>query len=204
VSRGDDSPAAANPFDARRLRPGAIPFRWRPGQSAAALLARLEHNGWQGQIVGPHGSGKSALVAAMLEAIRGGGHRARVIELHDGQRRLPADFHQMPDPGEGAVVIVDGYEQLSGRSRFALRRFCRRRKLGLLVTSHTSVGLPDLCRISAGLDVAGEIVRYLLGDESRLVSDDEFAARFHRHEGDLREMLFSLYDLYEQRSRGGR
>jgi len=202
VSRDHDPPAAENRFDARRLRPGAIRFHWRPGQSAEALVARLERNGCWGQIVGPHGSGKSALVAAMRDAIRRSGRNAVVIELHDNRRRLPVRLHRMPDPGKGAVVIVDGYEQLGRWSRFSLRRFCRRRRLGLLVTAHASVGFPDLCRTSAGLDTAGDIVRDLLGDEARLISDEEIAARFHRHEGDLREMLFSLYDWYEQRRRG--
>jgi hypothetical protein len=58
-----------NPFSTRRLRPGAGPFHFGPGQSAERLLRRLEVLGWRAEIVGPHGSGKSALVEVLVEAL---------------------------------------------------------------------------------------------------------------------------------------
>ena len=65
----DDSSYAKNPFSTRHVRPGAIGYRFPAGKSAAVLIARLEKNDWQGQIVGPHGSGKSALVATLIAEI---------------------------------------------------------------------------------------------------------------------------------------
>jgi hypothetical protein len=199
----DEAPSGENPFSARRLRPGALPFLFPPDQSAAQLLNRLRANDWRGQIVGPHGSGKSALLAALTSALQAAGRRVHMVELHNGQRRLPRDFYRTCGCDPATVVVVDGYEQLGWLSRFWLKRFCRRHKLGFLVTAHNPVGLPDLFRSATTLALAEQIVAQLLGDRPKHVTVPEVAERFSRHGGDLREMLFDLYDLYEQRRRGG-
>jgi hypothetical protein len=124
-----------------------------------------------------------------------------LVELHDGQRRLPRDFWRTRNFPAGAVVVVDGYEQLGRLSRFWLARFCRRRKLGLLATAHHSIGLPDLFQSDASLPMAHRVVDELQAGQSIRVSPQEVAERFSRHQGNLREMLFDLYDLYEQRQR---
>jgi hypothetical protein len=192
-----------NPFCTARVRPGAIPFAFPTGQTAAALVARLGAQGWRGQIIGPHGSGKSTLVASLILELARHGRRPFLVELHDGQRRLPVDLRRVPGLDSTAVVIVDGYEQLAFLPRLRLRWFCRRQGLGLLVTSHTSVGLPELYATSTTAGQACELAAHLLGPEAALIRPEEVAERFARHEGDLREVLFDLYDLYEQRRRGG-
>jgi len=199
VSKPHDPEPVANPFSTRHVRPGAIPFRFPAGKGAEGLLERLERNNWQGQIVGPHGSGKSALVATLITSIERSGRRPYLIELHDGQRRLPVSRRQTSAFGPGTVLIVDGYEQLSTWSRFTLRRLRRRRGFGLVVTSHQSVGLPDLFRTTTSLGLAHEIVRDLLGGEPSPVTADEVDRPFTSHEGNMREILFDLYDLYERR-----
>ena len=196
------SPAPApapNPFSTRHVRPGAIPFRFPAGKSSEGLLDRLARNGGRGQIVGPHGSGKSALVATLIAALQESGRRTLLIELHDAERRLPPSFPWQSAFEPGTVVIVDGYEQLGLWSRFALRRFCRRRRLGLVVTSHRSVGMPDLFRTTTSLALAQQIVHDLLGSDRSPVTRDEVDERFLLHQGNMREVLFDLYDLYEQR-----
>ncbi len=202
-----------NPFSATRVRPGAVPFQFAAGQTAAALADRLRQHAWRGQIIGPHGSGKSALLATLLPAIEragfsggqglsgGQGRRTRLIELHDGQRRLPIDLGKSPELDSSMVLIVDGYEQLGRFSRFRLKRFCRRRGPGLLVTAHAPVGLPDLFHTAVDLPLAQRIVERLGRGLPRRVTAEDVAERFSRHGGNLRELLFDLYDLYEQRRR---
>ncbi|HIQ19977.1 MAG TPA: hypothetical protein EYH34_01890 [Planctomycetes bacterium] len=190
---------AVNPFCSARVRPGAIPYEFVAGQDPDRLVARLRRNGWWGQVVGHHGSGKSALVAALEPALRKAGRSVIRIELHDAQRRLPRRPALAVAGHRNPLLVIDGYEQLSRWGRWRLRRFCRRRQTGLLVTAHRSMGLPDLARTSVSLAQTQRIVAQLLGDHAHLISPDEVAARFHARQGNLREVLFDLYDLFEKR-----
>lgn len=187
-----------NPFSTRHIRPGAIPFFFAPGQSAKELVESLRAGAWWGEIVGPHGSGKSALVCALIPALQAAGRSVLRIDLHDGQRRLPIDLRRADNVAENTILIIDGYEQLSFWSRVRLKGFCRRKRLGLLVTSHQPMGLPLLFRTTPTATLAEEIVRFLLRGRPGLVDSAEIARRLERHGGDLRELLFELYDLYEQ------
>ena len=192
-------PNADNPFSSRWIRPGAIPFFFPAGHSAETLLERLRQNGWRGQIVGPHGSGKSTLLATLLPRVEQTGRRVQLVVLHDRQRRLPIDLGGNGEPTAPTLLVVDGYEQLSSLSRLRVRRACRRRGSGLLVTAHTPVGLPDLFRTTANLDAARQIVQHLLADRQPAVDDEDLRRRLEQQRGNLRELLFDLYDLYETR-----
>jgi hypothetical protein len=188
-----------NPFTASRLRPGAVPYFFPAGQTIADLIERLQRTSWWGQILGPHGAGKSSLVAALTPAIQQAGRATLAVALHDGQRRLPADFRQAVCQGRPDILIIDGYEQLSVWSRFRLKRYCRRRGLGLIVTAHRSVGLPDLARVAVELPLAWQVVEHLQQDCLSLVRCNDVEECLLRHEGNLREVLFDLYDLYQER-----
>jgi hypothetical protein len=201
VSTPGGRPSADNPFSTRCVRPGAIAYRFPPGKSVGAMLARLERNGGRGQIVGPHGSGKSALVATLRTALAQSGRPTRLIELHDGERRLPVSHRRLKALAPGTVLIVDGYEQLGVLSRWRLRRLCRRKGLWLMVTAHRSVGFPDLSRTTTSVALAQAIVADLTAGEALPLTAEEVTARFGQRRGDLREVLFDLYDLYEQRRR---
>ncbi len=189
--------AAENPFSASRVRPGAIDFRFPPGDCLTSVIERLRESGWRGQIVGPHGSGKSTLLAALVGELSRNGPSAVCVELHDRQRRLPEEF-DLTRLAAGTLVIVDGYEQLSLWSRLRLKAACRRRRLGLLATAHRDVGLPTLISTTTSMAIAQEVVRELLADRNCSIATEQIAARFARHQGNLREVLFDLYDLYEQ------
>lgn len=195
--------AVENPFSTSRVRPGAIAYVFPAGENVDTLVDRLRANGCWGQIVGPHGSGKSALLATLIPALERAGRRALLIELHDGARQLPVDVSHMPGLTQDSLVIVDGYEQLSHWNRWRLKRFCRRRGVGLVVSSHASVGLPQLFSTSTSVELARQLVDQLLGDGRSCIAADEVERRFAAHRGDVREMLFDLYDRYEQRLRDG-
>ncbi len=199
MSRPDELPRRDNPFSTCRTRPGALPFQLPPGLSPEHLVERLRDNGWRGQIAGPHGSGKSALVASLIPAVERAGRQVLLIELHDAERRLPVDLRQVPALGPASLVIVDGCEQLARWNRFRLKRVCRRLGCGLLATCHRSLGLPELFRTSPSPEIACRIVERLLGDEQGLIAPEEVRQRFAVRQGDLRELLFDLYDVYEER-----
>ncbi|HEX4148756.1 MAG TPA: hypothetical protein VHY20_07205, partial [Pirellulales bacterium] len=134
----------SNPFATRYVRPGAIAYRWPPGESAAALVDRLAACGWWGEIAGPHGSGKSTLLAALVQPLQTAGRRVLMFTLEEGMRRLPAGRKRLAAASRETLVIVDGYEQLSAWARWALKFACRRRRCGLLVSTHRPSGLPLL------------------------------------------------------------
>jgi hypothetical protein len=195
----------SNPFATRHVRPGALPYLFPPGESAAGLLERLQAHGWWGQVVGPHGSGKSTLLAVLLAELRQLGRAPMLITLHDGQRRLPAAarraLRDRSAPGR-TIVVVDGYEQLRGWSRLVLKYRCRRRGCGLLITAHSDVGLPGLYDTRVTPATAANVIQHLLPPGTACpLSPTGLAARLTARDGNLREVLFDLYDWYE-RQRG--
>jgi len=190
-----------NPFCSRRIRPGALPFLFAVDESLDKLIERLRRSGWWGQIVGPHGSGKSALLAALVPSIERAGRHAVVFQLHNSCRRLLAEFRQAVGSDSATVLVIDGYEQLGRWSRFRLKRYCRQRGLGLLATAHSSVGLPDLFRTEVDLDLARKVVEQLGQGYPPHVDAADVTERFRQRDGNLRETLFDLYDLYEERRR---
>jgi len=167
----------------------------------AGLIDRLAQNNWWGAIIGPHGSGKSTLLATLLPVLEQAGRRPLLIALHDGQTQLPPGW--LPsDTAPETIIVVDGYEQLSLFSRWRLTRCCRRRGLGLLATAHGSVGLPQLVSTQADLKIAQRVVERLVSPLDGTITPSDVAECLPRHAGNLREMLFQLYDLYERRRRG--
>jgi hypothetical protein len=190
--------ALRNPFCTRCIRPGAIPFLFPEGQDAKSLVERLDRNGGRGEIVGAHGTGKSTLLAALIPLIERAGQHVVLIELHDGQRRLPLGIDRDAWLRSPTTVIVDGYEQLSRWRRFLLKRQCCRRGWGLIVTAHASVGLPELYRTTATPELAQKIVDQLMAGQTSPFTGAELAECLARHHGDLRETLFDLYDRYEE------
>ena len=187
-----------NPFSTRYVRPGALPFEFSPGESAERLVAALAAQGWRGQIVGAHGSGKSTLLATLLPCLEQRGRSIVRFSLHDGERRLPIDRDQRRALSPSSVLVIDGYEQLNRWSRFKIRLLCRRRRCGLLVTAHTDVRLPLLYRTVGSFEIARRIVGRLPPAGGR-IADSDVRRACQAHRGDLREALFWLYDLYEQR-----
>lgn len=195
----EESLPRGNPFATRFTRPGCVKFLFPPGLDGSALVERLRGQGWWGQIVGPHGSGKSTLLATLAELLPTAGRNVLLVELHDGQRRLPADVARQPRFTRDTQLLIDGYEQLSRWQRLLIQRRCRLAGCGLLVTSHVSVGMADLFCTRPDLATAGELVKYLLGRQQALISPAEIERSFHAQRGNLREMLFDLYDLFERR-----
>ena len=184
----------SNPFSTRFTAPGIIPFRFPCGESPASLAARLDETGW-GQIIGPHGSGKSTLLAALLPALSA--WQIRPIRLNTTHRQLPPSIWDPSGPRN--LIIIDGFEQLGFFTRRRIKHHCRRTGCGLLVTAHSSMGLPDLHRTDVTPETAADVIRSLVPSGGDWVLHDyDIAARLRHHRGSLREVLFELYDRWEE------
>ena len=194
----------SNPFATRFTRPGSIPFLFPPGQSAVGLLDLLRNSDWQGEIIGPHGSGKSSLLVEFLPRIGDAGRNVVQFSLHQRDRTLPISKADVKGWNSQTQVVIDGYEQLSWWGKRRLQRWVKAHNAGLLITAHEPMGLPSLYSTQPTLPLARQIVAQLLGDTTtNPLTDDDIAAAFATHGANLREMLFSLYDVYQQRQTPG-
>jgi energy-coupling factor transporter ATP-binding protein EcfA2 len=194
----DASFPVENPFCTRRIRPGSLPYLFSPDSSWEAILSRLRNAGSHGEIIGPHGSGKSTLLAGLIPLLEAEDWHTHRIDLHDGERRLPVDLRKIPTNEKRFVLIVDGYEQLSRLSRFQVKWHCRRHGWGLIVTAHSPTGLPELFSTEASLEQANRVVGELLKNSEYTISPKAISECYVRCQGNLREMLFELYDRFEQ------
>ncbi|MBC8870403.1 MAG: hypothetical protein H8E44_13355 [Planctomycetes bacterium] len=205
MNDNDLDPAAlvSNPFSTRFISPTTVDYLFPKGTDAARLVTKLREADWWGQIIGPHGSGKTALLHSLAPLLEEAGRRVELCVLHDSERRLRIAQRTKSGWNRHTQVVVDGYEQLGWFSRVMLKRNCRSRGAGLLVSAHASVGLPAVWETETSLELARTLVARLLPQQrvSRITAEDVSCA-FSAHQGNLREMLMSLYDVYEERSGG--
>ncbi len=188
----------SNPFSTRFIRPGAIPFVFPEGQSAQSLVEMLAGNRWIGQIIGPHGSGKSTLLATLIPALTAAGRQVHHIALHQGEHRLPRIDRAALN--STTQLIIDGYEQLSWWPKRRVKSMCQRNGAGLLITAHADVGLPTLFQTQPSQQLAQTIVAKIVPADSTRVTANDIQLAFEATGGNLRETLFRLYDVYQQRN----
>ncbi len=189
-----------NPFATCWTNPGIVAYQASHHDTPERLVNQLSQQQWQGEIVGPHGMGKSTLLHAMEPlAIAGGKNWLRIdLQNRGGQsdrRRLGA-----MDLEPASLLVVDGFEQLTPFHQRQVRRRCRRAGAGFLVTSHAPTGLPLLTKLAPDQELALACFRSLTADRSTPVTESDVRIAFHAYNGNIRELLFDLYDLHERRS----
>ncbi len=194
-----------NPFRARCLRPGVLPYEFQDDQSYATLVDRLLGQGSVGQIIGPHGSGKSTLLLGLELELKRRGYRPQLARLPSGARQLPWSWRRIAASPAGTVLLVDGFEQLTRVRRQLVRCYAALdRHVGWLVTSHTDCGWGTIYQTRVTAPIAQGVIDRLLAancasDRCRPVIPAQLVEHLlHEHERNLREVLFSLYDWYEQ------
>ncbi|TWT75459.1 hypothetical protein Pla123a_29680 [Posidoniimonas polymericola] len=192
MTRPDPIPtAASNPFATCWTRPGALPFLPTDQASVDHCLAVLRGNGMRGKIVGPHGAGKSTLLRALQASLEEAG--VPTAWLRGGRDAAPATAAQF----RGRVCLIDSFEEL-GRWR---RRQWRRHPWGVVVTTHGRDRLPALAELRPTLADIERCFGLLTQDRSTPVTRTDLRNAFARHEGNVREVWFDLYDRHEQRQR---
>jgi hypothetical protein len=202
-----------NPFATCWTKPGALPFRFPDGESLTGLVERLAARNWRGAIIGPHGSGKSTLLESLKPALINVGCEVHSVSLRYGQRRLPHGWasqafcvaNVLMSP-KRRILIIDGYEQLAWWKRMRIQMSCRRLDTGLLVTSHSSTGLPTLLYPAPDQRLVEILVHDLCSKVSTGITPADVAASCKRHGPNVRDIFFDLYDQHERwrRHRGTR
>ena len=191
-------PPDSNPFASCYVRPGSLPYVFPSGITADVLVDRLRQHGWRGQITGPHGSGKSTLLQTLLPALEAAGRLVEYYPLHPGAATLGSLRRSSARWNGDTQVVIDGYEQLGWLRQQQVRWTCLARGAGLLVTAHRPLRLPVLWQTEVSLALTSQIVQRLLAGRSRSgVTEEAVAQAFAAQRGNLREVLFALYDRWE-------
>lgn len=188
-----------NPFATRHTRPGVLPPLDAMGQPVDVpriLQAILDHRGVS--IEGPHGTGKSTLLAAIVKEAREAGMPVQTVRLHsmgDAFATIQAIGRAPP----GALVCLDGWEML-GPLTWVARGLAWCRCVIVVVTAHRAAGFRFAIRTSATLALLGALVDRL-PDHGGLVDESDLKESLERHPDNLREALLDLYDRFEHRAR---
>jgi len=200
----------SNPFSTKFIRAGEIPFIFADGSSEPDVWETLKSNGMRGQIVGPHGTGKSTLLRQLTVRLEACDKVASVMAA-----RLTAEDHCLPwglgdiwrAPGD-TVLVVDGFEQLAWLRRMMLLVVTGARRLGLVVTAHRQqIQLPLLLQTNSSASTLRAVVHCLLADQVpdagdvEWIGDAELRQLLDTCDGSTREVLFRLFDRWESEIR---
>lgn len=190
----------SNPFATRHTRPGAVPPLDPTGAplDVGVVLVALERHR-RVAIVGPHGTGKSTLLAALADTLAADRRPAEVVRL----RRRKDALLLLGAVGRGAAdatLLVDGWERLGRPMTLIITAIARLRGRRMVVTTHRANGMPVAVRTAGTLRLLTAIVARL-PDHDALITGDDLSDAFARHGENLRDALGDLYDRYELRSR---
>jgi hypothetical protein len=189
---GPRAPSLArdNPFRAQRMDA----LRYRLAGGLDALLDRLVTLEMRAAVVGPHGSGKTALLAALVPRLQARGYEVAELRLGRGERRIDARTEAwLGLSAPGRVLVLDGSDELALLDRLRVLRASRRAS-GLLVATHRHGLLPTLHRCRPTPALLAELIAELhAGCPCALPPPREL---YTRHRGNLRAALRELYDLH--------
>lgn len=192
--------ARDNPFGIERLE--GIRFR-AAGRSFEQLMAELEQMAYRAAVVGADGSGKTTLLGQIAEYLSGRGLGARSIftsldEPFSRQQRRAF----LAELGAGEIVLLDGADHLSGLAWRAFKKSVLRKAGGLIITSHKPGLMPTLLECETTENLLAELVEELLAGKEGMDGID-LPGIYNRHNGNIRDCLRHLYDVWGGQSEGG-
>lgn len=185
-----------NPFATRFTQPGTIPFIFREDESLGEIQRHFRKNQFVGQIVGPHGSGKTTLTHDLVTGLEDQFSRIRRLTIRSSSQLKIEDSHCPSLSSNRQLLIIDGLERFSRLHRWLLLENVRRRRIGLLITTHRQMfGIPVLFKTRPSLDTLNQLIRQLapgLAIEQGIVKSS-----LANSGGSIRESLMTLYNWVE-------
>jgi replication-associated recombination protein RarA len=201
--------AESNPFSTRFLCPSKNRFVGVENQTLRSFVDELIGNGLFGQIIGPHGCGKTTLTFEIERMITTARHehfvfKRKTVGLDRRVRSGPKLNNAFPSHAPGgpnrktSVLVLDGIERLTWLQRFALIRHCRRGKIGLLVTTHQPIwGLKLQLRLQPLLKNFLTLADRLQQKSQHQVGRARLEQIYRTCGGNIREALMACYDAWE-------
>lgn len=189
--------ARHNPFAANRIQ--ATDYIWQ-NLSYQQIETRLKELDYTASIVGPHGSGKTALLRHLEERLSQNRISTKMLFISlDVKVPWPAikeAIYSIPPRG---VLFFDGANHLPFLRFRQLRWTIRKQHIGLIITSHSEGLLPTLTQCQPQLTLLTELVERLLPNDET-IAPLYLESLFKKHSGNLRDCLWKLYDEYAERN----
>ena len=219
--------ATSNPFCSRFLQPGHIPFCFSGTESISQLADRIRvplgkgatrgkkaHAALRLSIVGPHGSGKSTLLHQLCQELRGNRQNnclsdSGLVVLHSSSNKLAALRAILGRIHRDQWCLIDGYEQIPRWAQLLLLAWAMPRGVALCVTAHRLPWMfQTLWETRVDAQVESHVIECLLanvaakdGGRSSVISDllqsPHWAVSRQKHQENLRESLFDMYDWWQ-------
>lgn len=171
-----------NPFSAARFAPGVLP--WVGDGDLERYLDVVCVRGARYQVVGPHGSGKSTLLTHLERGARQRGWNVLRFRA-SAERRWVV-------PPRDTLILADEAQCLGAVGRAILRAGAT----ALVMSTHGDLGVPTLCERRMDVATLSRLVATLAPEH--VAGSDALAALLARHDGNAREVFFSLYDEVER------
>lgn len=221
-----------NPFSTCFTRPGKVPYFW-PGSDRhsdnrvelESLIDRFVGNRCVGQIVGPHGCGKTTLCHVIADELGEIFPTVDYVAIRSGRdveaMRYKNSLRDSSTTTGAKLTIVDGAERVSLlQQRMIVANLARSKSFdpeltdpssrqkrsgltpkltnGLLFTSHRPLKfVPTLLSVAPSLAAFINVAKYL--DPSLEMAEDQFAKLFGQADQNIREAIMLLYDRHESK-----
>ncbi len=187
--------ARDNPFATERIHT----VRYRPVDATFdEILLRLRELNYRAAIVGPDGSGKTTLLEDLQPVLHLKGLKTRMVFVNDTSPfHGPACRRLLSELNRDEILLLDGADLISRACWPLLKRHTITHTLGLVITSHHPGMLPTLIECATSPTLLMDIVTALHPQGSG-ISTDLLDALYQCHQGNLRDCLRELYDLFAQ------
>lgn len=184
---------ASNPFSGGRFAPGELPWLADDPCEIERLADRALASGARHQVLGVHGSGKSTLLAHLA---RSGERRGADVVRFRGSHGVPVGaLAALAGARTPRVVFVDEVGELGLAGFVLVRAIAAALGASLVASTHRDLGLPTLLHARVSRTTAARVIAHLAPDAAVPCDVDR---RLLRHGGNLREVLFELYDDAER------
>ena len=204
ITSNPNTRSRSNPFSTKFVRPGAIEFLANQPEFLRSVLDSFRKNNFRGQILGPHGCGKTTLTFALEKELSDEFDSFRRVTIRNSREIQSNEGYPRSDEIDRAIqkqlLIIDGFERLPWLHQRLLIKSCGSRQIALMITTHRWIrGVPLLCELKPDLETLIQLVKRL-SPEFR-VEPSILKSIFQRNHGDIRESLMSMYDWFEHRQR---